>query len=113
MTPPPELENSGLYAKATKEFDAAVDAITAAVAPLASQQVREQLDEFKRTTHALHDALRRQLIDDATAVLSTTGPALSAELRKFEQRLRNLELLAQGHASDSVDDPTGYDAGRR
>jgi hypothetical protein len=108
MTPPKELTDSGLYVEAAAEFDAAVDAITAAVAPLASQAVRGQLDEFKRTIHKLLKAHRLQVIDDVTAVVSKHGPALSSELREIEQRLRNLELLMRQGDEGAWDD---YDGG--
>lgn len=99
MTSPPTLEDSGLHARAALEFDAAVDAITAAVAPLASERVRETLDEFKRATHQLLRAQRHQVIDDCQAVIS-----------RLEARVRNLEhLMREG----DPDDPTGYDSGRR
>lgn len=98
MTPP--TEDSGLYAKAKAEFDQTLDDVAAAVAAVSSEQVRDILDRYKRATHQLLRAQRHQTIDDCQAVIS-----------RLEARVRNLEaLMRQG---DEVDDPTGYDSGRR
>lgn len=80
-----DMPKSLEYQEAIAEFDTTLDDVGAAVAAVSSERVRGILDRYKRATHKLLAAHRRQVIDDLN------GKVLDQGL--FEDRLRNVEAL--------------------